>query len=359
MDRTREFLQIAREKGEATGPKKVNKSVKTKSAFQDAAAEIARGIHNTSGTLSKLAKLVKRQGLFDDPTEEINALIFRIKQDLDELNSKCDSAQQYVDGQKSARNGNVQGQGQHHLKVVGQLKSGLMDTTKTFKNVLEMRTNKVKDQQTRKKALTGSGILSPIKQNQSLVAPPPSMHSQSQKNNNQYTSESLNGNNLPQEQNRKAQFYNMTQAGTQQPGPYSSSMTEEEMSGQYSSINDSTNVYSSNYNNGGNNNQDMEQQLLLAPPTQYFELREKAVGEVESTIAELGTLFKRLTNMIAEQGDLVERIDEDIESSVAQVDSARDVLQKMYDSASSNSSLYMKLGAIFTLFIIFFTVFLM
>jgi hypothetical protein len=52
--------------------------------------------------MAKLTKLVKKQGLFDDPTEEINALIFRIKENLDELNSKCDSAQQYVDSRKSS-----------------------------------------------------------------------------------------------------------------------------------------------------------------------------------------------------------------------------------------------------------------
>ena len=50
--------------------------------------------------LTKLTQLVKRQGLFDDPTEEINNLIFRIKEDLGELNSKCDRAQEFVDEKK-------------------------------------------------------------------------------------------------------------------------------------------------------------------------------------------------------------------------------------------------------------------
>lgn len=75
---------------------------KTRSAFTDAASEIARGVSRTSDILSRLTKLVKRQGLFDDPTEEINNLILRVKQDLDELNTKCDSAQQYVDNKKSS-----------------------------------------------------------------------------------------------------------------------------------------------------------------------------------------------------------------------------------------------------------------
>ena len=71
-----------------------------KTAFQDTSSDIAKGIHRTSGLLTKLTQLVKRQGLFDDPTEEINNLIFRIKEDLGELNSKCDRAQDFVDDKK-------------------------------------------------------------------------------------------------------------------------------------------------------------------------------------------------------------------------------------------------------------------
>ena len=45
------------------------------------------------------------------------------------------------------------------------------------------------------------------------------------------------------------------------------------------------------------------QQLLFAPlaTNQYYESREVAVTEVEKTIGELGSLFKRLATMISEQ----------------------------------------------------------
>jgi syntaxin 5 len=66
------------------------------------------------------------------------------------------------------------------------------------------------------------------------------------------------------------------------------------------------------------------QQLLLAPiaETQYYDQREKAVSEVEKTIGELGTLFKRLATMISEQQEMVERIDEDVENSISNADRA-------------------------------------
>lgn len=177
MDRTNEFLQIAQRHaasysssssssssgGVGAGTSSSGAVPKTRTAFHDAAAEIARGVHRTSGVLTKLTKLVRRQGLFDDPTEEINSLIYRIKQDLDELNTKCDSAQQYVDQKKRAL-GTANQSAAHNVKVVSALKTDLMHATKDFKSVLEARSSKMKDQQVRKVELTGNGVLSPMRQ---------------------------------------------------------------------------------------------------------------------------------------------------------------------------------------------------
>jgi len=86
-DRTSEFLQCTGQ-GKSLNkpkPKSINNEVKTRTAFHEAASEIAKGIHRASGALQKLTKLVQRQGLFDDPTQEINNLVVRIKQDLEEV----------------------------------------------------------------------------------------------------------------------------------------------------------------------------------------------------------------------------------------------------------------------------------
>ncbi len=353
MDRTREFLQCARD---AAGDKGSNSSsssrAKARSAFQEAAGEIARGIHRTSQTLTKLSKLVQRQGLFDDPTEEINVLIFRVKEELNELNSKCDSAQQYVDAQKAGR-GDVearQGLDAHHGKVVSQLKSGLAGATKDFKSVLEARSSKMKEQQTRKKELTGGGLLSPPKAQDRNRATQDALSQESVNRRNGSPVDVNSATVGPMKQGTGSGSYALPFG--RPPATYSDSSTNNNDS--VGNIN--TDIYSSNYSA---TQQGQEMQLLLAPPAQYFEARERAVNEVESTILELGTLFRRLTTMIQEQGEMVERIDEDIENAVTTVDSAADVLKKAYDAAASNSTLYTKLGTIFALFIIFFTVFLM
>lgn len=331
-DRTTEFRRLSDQLGSSSSLKANSNSnsssshrgeagsnvPNSKSQFIEATSDIAKGIHRTSQVLGKLTKLVRSQGLFDDPTDEINSLVHRIKQDISELNSKCDSAQQYVDSRKRSL-GDVNQLTTHSVNVVSQLKSGLMNATKDFKNVLELRSVKMKDQQERKAKLTGSSILSPTKQF----------------SNNGNGNEGKNGNRQPR----------------------TSSIATP-----YSQMENHTNGYRDDESNGHHNGAlTTERQLLLAPPVdaQYYESREKAVTEVEKTIRELGQLFQRLGTMISQQQEMIERIDEDIESSIAQTEQATNVLQKAYENVSSNSGLYTKIFFILAIFALFFLLFLM
>jgi syntaxin 5 len=74
---------------------------------------------------------------------------------------------------------------------------------------------------------------------------------------------------------------------------------------------------------------------------------------------ELGQLFKRISTMITEQQELVERIDEDIENTVMTSDLAHQALVKTYDSVSNNKTFAMKIMGILFIFLIFFVLFLM
>ena len=210
-----------------------------------------------------------------------------------------------------------------------------MHATKDFKTVLEMRTIKMKDQQIRKQELTGKGTLSPMRQ--------------------------FNASN------------NKGQQGVQQIQNQQLGLTKRAVGGSSLEPNQVTRVIPSPYNQNFDNsytisNEDSgapllgrQQDLLLAPPqaSQYYEAREEAVTEVEKTINELGTLFKRLATMISEQQELVERIDDDIESSVNNAERAKSILMKAYDQAVSNRGLTTKLAAILGGFILFFILFLM
>ena len=381
-ERTQEFLQFvnkSKPSSSSSGSALYNNNVKkapevpkTKTAFNEAAGEIARGVHKTSALLTKLTNLVRRQGLFDDPTEDINNLIYRIKQDLDELNSKCDSAQQYVESKKTMF-GDVNQSAAHNVKVVSHLKTDLMHTTKDFKTVLEMRSSKMKDQQVRKVELIGKGMLSPTR---NVAAREQQMQAQQkaaqQRNGNGNGPNGSGGGEGGAGANSSANESALVRKGSNNkmvapslPSPYGvQHYSDHTNTSRYNATPHYSNNNSSNNNNNSFDNRDVElqeQQLLLDPiaESKYFDARERAVTEVERTIGELGNLFNRLATMISEQQELVERVDEDIETATTNANKAQDILMKAYEKVSSNTAMYMKIFAILGIFVLFFVLFLM
>ena len=341
-ERTQEFMQLVNKAvPSSSSSRKALEVPKTKTAFNEAASEVAKGVHKTSALLTKLTNLVRRQGLFDDPTDEINSLIFRIKQDLDDLNAKCDSAQQYIDSKKSMFGESKDQSSNHNKQVVNHLKTDLMHATKGFKTILEVRSSKMKDQQVRKVELTGKGMLSPTKL----------LKEQAAKQESAKKGSFLHGN----ANENSLTVRTPSSKRPPLPSPYG--------------IQPYDNHQHSNHNSNGfyNNQGDLEgqaqeqQQLLLDPiaDSQYYDARERAVTEVERTIVELGSLFNRLATMISEQQQLVERVDEDVETATQNANQAQELLAKAYEKVSSNRGMYMKIGGILALFLLFFVLFLL
>lgn len=293
--------------------------------------------------------LVKRQGLFDDPTDEINTLIYRIKQDLDEMNNKCDTAQHFIDSKKSMFSAGSKNQSsEHSSKVVGHLKSDLLNTTKDFKLVLELRSSKMKDQQVRKVELIGKGsFLSPMK----TIASPHYNSGDIKGRNHEKLGLSSNS-----AENGKISSSEASTATGENNSLVVRKPTAVGLPSPYSNFNDS-----SRFRAPDQDQMQSHQQLLLAPiaETQYYDQREKAVSEVEKTIGELGTLFKRLATMISEQQEMVERIDEDVENSISNADRAHALLLKTYEKAASNRGMYFKILGILAVFVLFFVLFLL
>ena len=75
-------------------------------------------------------------------------------------------------------------------------------------------------------------------------------------------------------------------------------------------------------------------------------------------LAELGGIFQQLATMVAEQGELAVRIDENVNESVANVDNAQTQLLKYMNSISSNRWLIMKIFGVLISFLVFFIVFI-
>lgn len=101
----------------------------------------------------------------------------------------------------------------------------------------------------------------------------------------------------------------------------------------------------------------LQQQQLIAPQDTYMASRAEALKNVEATILELGSIFTKLSEMVAEQGEMAVRIDENIDDTLANVDSAQTQLLKYLNNISSNKWLILKVFFVLLVFLVIFVVF--
>lgn len=78
--------------------------------------------------------------------------------------------------------------------------------------------------------------------------------------------------------------------------------------------------------------------------------------QVESTIVELSGMYARMANMVAEQGEIVGRIDDDMDIAQSNIEAGQNELLKYFKTMSGNRSLILKLFAILVVLIFLFVV---
>lgn len=284
------------------------------------AASIGKDISSTTVKLSKLAQLAKRKTLFDDRPVEISELTFIIKQDIANINKQIAALQTYVkqrnaQGGKSLESKQVD---EHNHNIVMLLQSKLANTSMTFKDVLELRTQ-----------------------------------------------------NMKESKNRTEQFmYTAASAATQTPSKsllYSSQRKEpadDVVSNQYdakgkarvASNGDLLALDLNSAEEGGTTGGAFAQMQLVEQQDSYIQSRTSAIESIETTIAELGQIFTQLAHMVAEQRETVQRIDADTMDIAANMEGAHRELLTYYASVMNNRWLMLK---IFGVLIIFFLVFIL
>ncbi|KAE8722806.1 Syntaxin-31 [Hibiscus syriacus] len=200
----------------------------------------------------------------------------------------------------------------HLTTVCDDLKNKLMGATKHFQDVLTARTENIKAHENRKQIFSKSTRENPFQHPTKSVTEPPPWSSSS----NAIESSLPSG--LPS---------NGVQAGSQlrrRPAVDGTPSHHMEMS--------------------------MLQQVV---PRQedYSQGRAVALQNVESTISELGGIFTHLATMVAQQGELAIRIDEDMDQSLANVEGARSALLRHLNQISSNRWLLIKIFAAIIFFL--------
>ncbi|KAI1719744.1 SNARE domain-containing protein [Ditylenchus destructor] len=105
--------------------------------------------------------------------------------------------------------------------------------------------------------------------------------------------------------------------------------------------------------------QRMQDQLSLIDENQaYHRDRYNAMENIESSIAELGTIFRQLASLVSEQGEMITRIDTNVEDTVMNVDAAHHELLRYFNNISRNRWLIIKVFGVLMAFFIFFVIFL-
>lgn len=167
-DRTSEFLAIARGSGGSvsttTQLSTLNdissaKMPQSRSEFTKAAAQISKGIAETSEKLSQLAQRARKRSPFDGESNNIGNASLIIKTNLQRLNKDLEILDTYASNQRNRNRGEQQSQ--HSTAVLNNLRTQLAKTTQGFSSALTTRTKTMAEQSTRRKAFETSNSRRP------------------------------------------------------------------------------------------------------------------------------------------------------------------------------------------------------
>ncbi|RLM98567.1 syntaxin-32 [Panicum miliaceum] len=117
--------------------------------------------------------------------------------------------------------------------------------------------------------------------------------------------------------------------------------------------------------NRGDVSSSPEQQQLAVQQDSYMQSRAEAIQNLESTTNELSQIFRQLATMVSQQGEIMidclalhDRIDENMDDSLVNVEGAQEQLLKHLDNISSNRWLMSKIFIVLIIFLLIFVLFI-
>lgn len=296
------------------------------SDFNKRASRIGLGIHEASQKIARLAKMAKKTSMFDDPAKEIEELTAVIKQDITALNAAFSDLQALQNSQVGDSNFSKDS-AIHFTTVVDDLNNRLKGITKELKDVLVTRSENLKAHENRKQLFSSNASRgNPFAQQRGTgvssgavtdTKPPP------------WTNGSNFSASLPTSRVPLIDHSNVSQLRRRVGGDGATSIQMEGY---------------------------MQQQMIQRQDS-HMQSRATALQNVESTISELGNIFTQLATMVAHQGELAIRIDDNMDDTLANVEGAQGALLKHLSHISSNRWLIIKILFVLIIFMLIFIVF--
>jgi syntaxin 5 len=100
-----------------------------------------------------------------------------------------------------------------------------------------------------------------------------------------------------------------------------------------------------------------DQMMQLIPDQNYLAERADAMGQVESHIVELGTIFNKLAVMVNEHRDMVQRVEDNVDEANSTINLSLNSLADTLTNLQTNRALFFKVFGILVTFIIMFIIF--
>lgn len=245
--------------------------------------------------------MASRKSLFDDRSAEIQELTYIIKGDLNSLNQQIAKLQDISKSQRSSSSGKHLLS--HSSNMVVALQAKLANMSNDFKQVLEVRTENLKHQKTRRDQFSQGSVM------------PTSVRG----------STAAQGNLLLMEQDNSNQSVAIDFGASSHSQPLL---------------------------------QQQQQVMLYDESDQYVQERAETMQNIESTIVELGGIFQQLAHMVKEQEEMVERIDTNVQDAELNIEGAHTEILRYFQSVSKNRWLMVKIFGVLIFFFLFFVVFM-
>ncbi|CAI2353864.1 unnamed protein product [Caenorhabditis sp. 36 PRJEB53466] len=272
-DRTSEFRATAKSfemKAAANGirPQPKHEILAESVQFNQLAKRIGRELSQTCAKMEKLAEFAKKKSLYEERSQ-IDHLSSIVKSDITGLNKQIAALQDF----SRRRAGNVKNQNNGHsqLVVVG-LQSKLANVSKDFQSVLEISTETMKAEKNRRdKFSNGSAVAMGLPSSSSGT----NVRSRLLQDDEQHGNSSI----------------------ALDMGSLDNFQTQRTMQQRDTSL-------------------------------EYAQARSNTMATIEGSISELGQIFSQLATLVSEQGEMITRIDSNVEDTALNIDMAHTELTR-------------------------------
>ena len=294
------------------------------------AARLYHYLNENDLLVAKMDKLSIRREFSNDPISAMASTseLFQRKTSLIQINMKRMTTMMNNDNKSNKSNVHFMS---HWKFILSSLQNKLSKQLEIFQNAAKLHTTHVKQRQKRVEKFCAKS------------------------NNNYSSNNNINNNNSNNNSNLTnggyAMFNDFTPVANNE-------LRKRGASAAYSSSSSSNSSSSSHTttpfaNNNSNNSIPTSPTLSYMPKTSN-QSRMQAAEKVEQSIAQLGSLFTQMATLVVSQGEIVQRIEDDVEAGLSNVEQGHEEMTKFYDITKGNRSLIIKILALLLFFILLF-----